>query len=163
MADSYKPLFHVNNSTRQFIQSLYHSDDLLKFQNKGETTLWHLFINKQQKTSASHSINCKDMQCLHLCFLMTSSLPRAISKMQKNRGGITIWWAQPNLKSLHCCLQLYITHHYSPWEASVDALAETSFPRHSWTRQMKQQKVFCTCFNFKLFLKKLKNKNLSIT
>lgn len=49
MADSYKPLFHVNNSTRQFIQSLYHSDDLLKFQNKGETTLWHLFINKQQK------------------------------------------------------------------------------------------------------------------
>lgn len=104
------------------------------------------------------------MQCLHLHFLLTSSLPRAVSKMQKNRGGIAHNFMSATKYKEFMLLPSLIHHSSFILKGRSGHISRTQFLKTQLLMQLMKRQSFSALASTSAYFKRyLQQKNLSLT
>lgn len=104
------------------------------------------------------------MQCLHLHFLLTSSLPRAVSKMQKNRGGITHNFMSATKYKEFMLLPSLIHHSSFILKGRSGHISRTQFLKTQLLMSLMKRQSFSALASTSAYFKRnLQKKNLSLT
>lgn len=104
------------------------------------------------------------MQCLHLHFLLTSSLSRAVSKMQKNRGGITHSFMSATKYKELMLLPSVIHHSSFILKGRSGHISRTQFLKTQLLMSLMKRQSFSALASTSAYFKRnSQKKNLSLT